>query len=213
MENNLNEENTILLNQIDVSINGNNTIIVSSNITENILNPELNNKNQDVNQDANQDANQDVNELITITEKIILTKVLEEILQNKDIVSKLNLNQQNIDLINLILKNHPKILDELSNDINKIMKDGTINADDIPNIVLLFNDIFNLYIPISNLKLTKEQIMQFIKNVLIILVESNTIHINDNDKKLIVNLIIVSIKLLESQINFKKTCILCSCFR
>jgi hypothetical protein len=156
--------------------------------------------------------NTDIKDLVNVTEKLILSKVLEKALQNKELIDSIKLSEQNIDIINKILKNHPSILENVSNDISKIINNGSLDINDIPNMILLFNDIIELYTPISNLKLTKEEIVGFIKNVLIILVESDIIKLDNIDKKIIINLIIVSIKLLETQINLKKSCILCSFF-
>ena len=94
-------------------------------------------------------------------------------------------------------------------DIKKITEDKAITLNDIPEIILLCKDIFNLYSESNKIKLTKIEIIEFIKNiVLFILFKSDLVKINDSDKELIINLINLSIKLLETKINLRKTCVL-----
>lgn len=140
-----------------------------------------------------------------------LISILGKILEDNNIIIKLQLNEDNINIISMILKNHPDILNNISDDISKIINDKVIDISDIPEIILLLKDSVNLYSSLHDLKLTKEQIINFIKNIVILIIESDEIKINESNKSLIINLINISVKLLESEINLKKT-FTCKCF-
>ena len=145
---------------------------------------------------------------------LILSVLLSGLLKNNEIIDKLHLDQESINIINDILKNHPSILDNITNDLTKILNDGEINSNDIPSIILLLKDSYNLYVSTKELKITQKQVLEFIKNTMIILIESNILKTNEENKVMIVMLINTSICLLESQINLNKT-VNCSfnCFK
>ena len=151
-------------------------------------------------------------ESISIVEPIeneFLNNLIQKFIEDKDFINKINLNQKNLNVISFIFKNHPEILKNIYKDIKKITEDKAITLNDIPEIILLCKDIFNLYSESNKIKLTKIEIIEFIKNiVLFILFKSDLVKINDSDKELIINLINLSIKLLETKINLRKTCVL-----
>lgn len=144
-------------------------------------------------------------EVVQTLENIILNKLLEKI-NDKNFMIKIKLNDSELNIINVILKNHPKILDEICLNVSTIIKDKILDTNDIPSIILLCKNIFNVYVSSNKIKLTKKEIVDFIKNIVIILVESEIV--NTNDKALILAMINLSIQLLETKIDLKKKCIL-----
>ena len=144
-----------------------------------------------------------VNSTTAPLETTILNQLLAKITNNKDFLVSINLTENEINIINLILKNHPELLNNICNDIYDIVKDNVINVNDIPRIILLLKDVINLYSTKNNLKIKKNDIIDFIKNLLIILINSDIIKIDSEDKILINNLIILSVQLLETNINIK----------
>lgn len=153
-----------------------------------------------VNESKNDVENKVVNEFLTL--------LIKKISEDKQFIDTINLDKKSLDVIYFIFNRHPKILENICNDIKNITNDKVISVNDIPSIILLCKDIFNLYSESNNIKLTKIEIIDFIKNLLIILIKSDLIKINDNEKELIIDLINLSIKLLETKINLRKTCVL-----
>lgn len=149
----------------------------------------------------------------TLLETTILNQLLSKITNNKDYLLSINLTENEINIINLILKNHPELLTNICNNISDILKDKKIDMNDIPKIILLLKDVINLYSTTKNLKIKKNDVIDFIKNILIILINSDIIKIDTEDKVLINNLIILSVQLLETNINmkFNKLCFLPLC--
>ena len=147
--------------------------------------------------------------VIESIENEFLNNLIQKFIEDKDFINKINLNQKNLNVISFIFKNHPEILKNIYKDIKKITEDKAITLNDIPEIILLCKDIFNLYSESNKIKLTKIEIIEFIKNIVIfILFKSDLVKMNDSDKELILNLINLSIKLLETKINLRKTCVL-----
>ena len=149
----------------------------------------------------------------TLLETTILNQLLAKITNNKDFLLSINLTETEINIINLILNNHPELLNNICNDISNIVKDKVININDIPRIILLLKNVINLYSTTKNLKIKKNDIIDFIKNILIILINSDIIKIDSEDKVLINNLIVLSVQLLETNVNvnFNKFCFLPFC--
>ena len=77
-------------------------------------------------------------------------------------------------------------------------------------MLLLMSEVLNTNTSeLNKLKLTRKQVINFVKDVLIILIESQKIKINSTEKVVVLSLLDISIKLLESKVNVKKVI---SCF-
>lgn len=121
---------------------------------------------------------------------------------------KINLNDESIQVINLILGSNTTIFNDLSKHIKYIIEDKVLDSNDVPSLILIIKDIVNINTAqINKLKLTREQIIVFIKNILFILIESDTIKVTD--KETVKQLIELSIQLLSTKINVQKrvTCL------
>lgn len=140
---------------------------------------------------------------------LILSDLLKTLIKDTDLISKIQLDSNTLSIINMIIQNHPEVLNNVSNDISIIIADKNINMADIPQIILLIKDSYNLIGSAKDLKLSKKNIIDFIKYTMIILIESNFIKCDNKD--LIVSLINLSINLLESEVNLDKK-INCKCF-
>ena len=89
--------------------------------------------------------------------------------------------------------------------IKKIVSDQVINSADIPEIILLVQDMLNSHVgEINKLKVTREQVITMIKNIFIILIESDVIKTSSESKLACLTLLDLSIKLLESKVNVQK---------
>ena len=135
--------------------------------------------------------------------------LIKEKLGNKEFTEKVKLNDESIKVINLILGSNTTIFNDLNKHIKDVIADKVIDVNDIPSIILIIKDIVNINTnQINKLKLTREQIITFIKNVLFILIESDTIKVKD--KETVKQLIDLSVQLLSTKINVQRVV---HCFR
>jgi hypothetical protein len=105
-----------------------------------------------------------------------------------------------------MVNNSPEIFKIIEKDINAIITDGILDTEDLPLVVLLVKDVLNLNLSSINSSikgLTVQDSIQFIKDLLIILIKEDYIIVRDEKKvkKLIDN----CIDLLSSTINVKTT--------
>jgi hypothetical protein len=140
-----------------------------------------------------------------------LTNLIMQKMTNSDFNKNIKLNEESINVLQLILTKYPKLLDDMSIHIKLIISDNIINSKDIPEILLLISDLLNVNVSqLNKLKLTRSQVINFIKDIFIILIQSDIIKTgSDENKTLCLNLLDISIKLLETKINVKKV-ITCS---
>jgi len=133
----------------------------------------------------------------------IVFDLIKEQLINKDTIKKINLNDESIKVITLILGSNTTIFDGISQHIKYVIDDKVIDVNDIPPLILIIKDIININTAqINKLKLTRDQIIIFIKNILFILIESEIIKVKD--KEIVKQLIELSVQLLSTKINVQK---------
>ena len=135
-----------------------------------------------------------------------MTTFIIEKVKNINFNERIKLNKESVDVLQIIISRYPKILNDMSCHIKHIISDNIINSKDIPEILLLFSDLFNTNVSQFNkLKITRSQVIHFIKNIFIILIDSNIIKTgSDENKNICLSLLDISIKLLETKINVKK---------
>ena len=73
-------------------------------------------------------------------------------------------------------------------------------------MLLLMTDVLNTNTSeLNKLKLTRKQVINFVKDIFIILIQSNIIKtFSKENKDIIISLLDISIKLLEAKVNVKK---------
>lgn len=142
--------------------------------------------------------------------EFILTSFITECIKDLSFNETCKLDNDSVLVINLILSKYPKLLDDMSVHLKNIINDSVINNKDLPEMLLLMSEVLNTNTSeLNKLKLTRKQVINFVKDVLIILIESKKIKINSTEKDIVLSLLDVSIKLLESKVNVKKVI---SCF-
>jgi hypothetical protein len=140
--------------------------------------------------------------------EIILFKFIQENINDSEFVKSIKISPEAISIIKQIVKNQPELIQDIVKHIKNILKDGKLDASDIPSIILLIKDVINLNK--VDLKLSRLNIIEFIKNVLIIVLESDVLKIKNKDEY--IKMVISSVTLLESSIDVEKTTISCNCF-
>jgi hypothetical protein len=137
-----------------------------------------------------------------------ITVLLIKILSSEESVNKLKasikISDKSIEFTRLLVNKSPEVFNNIAKDINAIMVDGVLDIVDLPSVILLIKDVLNLNletIAISIKDLTVQDSIQFIKDLLLILIEEDFIIVND--KKTVEKLIDACIELLSSTINLK----------
>ena len=116
--------------------------------------------------------------------------------------TRLTIHPDTIAMLKNIMDKTPSFFDDLESDIKKIMADGVLDMSDVPTLVIMMKDICNL--KMSDLtkevkKITVDESIQLIHDVLLILIDSN--YITVKDKQQVVKMIDTSILLLRSTID------------
>jgi hypothetical protein len=118
---------------------------------------------------------------------------------------QVKLNPDALAILYLVLSKCPQVINSIGIHIKKIMSDKVINSSDIPEIILLVQDVLNTNVSeLNKIKVTRGQVIQMIKNIFIILIESNEIKTTPETKDNCLILLDLSIKLLESKVNVQK---------
>ena len=135
-----------------------------------------------------------------------LTELLVKLLNNEETVNILKtsakISDKSIEFIRLMIDTNPIIFKLIDKDINEVMIDGALDPVDLPSLILLVKDVLNLNmdaIKESIKNLTIHDSIQFIKDLLLILIEEDYIFVYD--KTNIEKSICIYIELLSSTIN------------
>jgi len=132
-------------------------------------------------------------------------KLLQSKLSNSEFAIKVNLHPDGLAVLNLVLSKCPEVINSMGTHVKKIMSDKVINSSDIPEIILLIQDVLNAHTNMLNkIKVTRGEVIQMVKNIFIILIESNEIKTSVETKQACLILLDLSIKLLESKVNVQK---------
>jgi hypothetical protein len=106
---------------------------------------------------------------LTIKETKSLVQLVEQLLESKDI-KVINLNQSEINLLNLLIKNSPSSFQDIDKCLNKIIQDNTIDASDIPEFLTLVKNIYFLIKKLkentNNFKLSGSEIVNTSANII-----------------------------------------------
>ena len=136
--------------------------------------------------------------------------LLNKLLNNEESVNALKtsikITDKSIEFIRIMVNNNPEVFKIIEKDINEVIIDGILDLADLPSLILLVKDVLNLNmdaIKESIKNLTIHDSIQFIKDLLLILIEEDYIFVYD--KTNIEKSICIYIELLSSTINIIKT--------
>ena len=120
---------------------------------------------------------------LTVTELITKVLVTDE-LKNK---LSIKLNKEAHDVIAKLLFNSPECFNEIDLTLSQIIKDNKIDSNDIPNLLILVQKIYELVYKLKSVKLDKKQRIEIsasiLKFVIHTLVEERKIKIDENEKQ------------------------------
>jgi hypothetical protein len=110
--------------------------------------------------------------------------------------------EQQADIQNFIQKS-PELLQKITTDINTIKMDGKIDIYDIPSIVQLLIDTYQLY-SLDKTFLQSENVIIFIQYAMNVIIDSDFVVLPEFEKQIIERVVNNSIQLLQTTIDKKK---------
>jgi len=133
-----------------------------------------------------------------------LFQMIETKIRDAGFIFHLGLTSNDVYVIQLLLTQQSTLFGDIGKQLSVILKDGNVDLRDIPHLVLLMKDIINFKSThLSNLNITVKDLIDFIENILIILLESGVI--KTNDTILYENILKSSVALLESSIQLNQS--------
>ena len=153
----------------------------------------------------------------------MLLNIFIDLLANEEELNKLKLNlklePKHVHLIQKITELLPSLFDDLSDSISKIYEDKVLDSKDIPSLVILMKNSYRKCIHskelVRNIKgITLEDSIDFIKNVLLILIEIGHIKVQNKDD--VISMLHMCVDLLTSTVDISsslfdtfKNCLCC----
>ena len=154
---------------------------------------------------------------------LMVLKIFIDLLDNEEQLNKLKLDlklkPKHIHLIQKITELIPSLFDELSESISKIYEDKVLDSKDIPSLMILMKNSYKKCIDskelVRNIKgITLEDSIDFIKNVLLILIDLGHLKVENKDE--IISMIHMCVDLLTSSVDMSsslfdtlKNCLCC----
>ena len=146
-----------------------------------------------------------VSDISSTPVEFLLAKLVLSNLSSPEFIIKTKLNEEHLRILNLVLSKCPQVINEMGTHVKKIVSDQVVNSADIPEIILLVQLVLNTHVgELNKLKVTREQIITFVKNIFVILIEADLIKTTPESKQACLALLDLSIKLLESKVNVQK---------
>lgn len=119
-------------------------------------------------------------------------------------VSSQEKNPETSIIMNSLLANQLEMLKKMDENVKNIMKDGKLDAGDIPEIILLLKNTSNLYsADLKKIKICRGDMIIFIREILLLIVSNE--HLDIKNKELYVKLIHSGTTLLSSTIDLEET--------
>jgi hypothetical protein len=143
--------------------------------------------------------------------KLTIIQLIEDMINLKSTSSDTNTStDRGFITMNVLLKHKLNILYEIDKEISVILKNKKIDMGDIPAIILLIKHIANMYSPeLRKLKITRDDFLQFIRDLLVIIINSELSDIKNKDQ--CIQLIDTSVNLLDTSLDMNET-MRCCCF-
>lgn len=147
---------------------------------------------------------------LTIEDKknVMVLNIFIDLLANEEQLNKLKLDlklePKHLHLIQKITELLPTIFDDLSDSISKIYEDKVLDSKDIPSLVILMKNSYKKCIDSKELNkqikgITLEDSIDFIKNVLLILIELGHLKVENKDD--VILMIDMCVDLLTSSVD------------
>ena len=148
----------------------------------------------------------------------ILGTLLADETKLGEVQQKINIDGNTLVLMKKITELFPDLLGEIDESIADIVADNVLDSSDVPKLIVLIKNVYKKFNDSKKLKsiqkITLEDSINFIKNLLLLLIEYEHIKVKDKENVIIVidlciDLLTTSIDVSESLIDVIKSCFKC----
>ena len=148
----------------------------------------------------------------------ILGTLLADETKIGEVQQKINIDGNTLDLMKKITELFPDLLGEIDDSISDIVADNVLDSSDVPKLIVLIKNVYKKFNDSKKLKsiqkITLEDSINFIKNLLLLLIEYEHIKVKDKENVMIVidlciDLLTTSIDVSESLFDVIKSCFKC----
>ena len=122
-------------------------------------------------------------------------------------VLTIQLNKNEMDFLDRIIKNNPVFFKDIHEEIEKIVKDGVLNVHNIPEMVLLLSQIFHIHF--IEKKIEEIGMMNIIQFIFDCILESGIFHTNHVDIEILKKVVKISLTLLEMNVTIERDIVCC----
>lgn len=148
----------------------------------------------------------------------ILGKILSDETNIDKLKLKINIKPESIMLMQKIALLFPDLLEDIDKSIADIIADNVLDSSDVPKLMVLIKNVYKKFNDSKRLKsiqkVTLDDSINFIKNLILILIEYEHIKVKDKDTVIIVidlciDLLTTSIDVSETLFDSIKSCFKC----
>ena len=108
-----------------------------------------------------------------------LLDMLKTFVEDKNL--KVDISNKSVYILKMLLECMPDIFNKIGSDISEICEDRILDVHDIPIILNLISNIFNINTKsLANLKITKKDVINVIETIIFILIDQNIIKTGEN---------------------------------
>lgn len=131
-----------------------------------------------------------------------LSKLVFDTLTDEVKINKLQLDHKLVDVVLNVLNKYPEGVSKFQSHIKTILSDKVIDSDDIPHIVNMIRDMIAIDVKkLKTLKISKQNIIDFARVVLVVLIETDVIPNDSSKREGYISIINLCFTLLESNID------------
>jgi hypothetical protein len=139
------------------------------------------------------------------TIKLTLLQLVERLLENNDKLKSLNINltPDVKSIIQKLLEKEPQLFSNCETSLQKIISDNKINANDIPELLILITQVYNIVNNFDKNDLKNIDYYELVKNILHVIIEVYVErHCNDNENNIL--LVQCALRIIDSSIELIK---------
>ena len=131
--------------------------------------------------------------------------------------SKIVLSKESIDILNKIINLTPNFLDDVEKSLLEVIKDGKIDSNDLPHLILLIQKLYETIYKIKDMKLDSKTrtviCSEALKNIAYFLIKERRIQIDEENSVLLLEQINTLIDSCVGLLSFSKSIKVKGCLR
>lgn len=100
-------------------------------------------------------------------------EIIKKIFLNEEFKKKYTIfiNEENLNIINKIISQTPNIFNDIEKSIKEIINDGKINSNDVPQLIILVQIIYQVVYNINDSNINSSKRIEFTSNILKFLIK------------------------------------------